>query len=110
MFIGKLVHVGPISVVTWFWIQSLGCRCCSFTIRTMAWGAAGLIDLPTSLNISCAHDVLSSPYNENEPHKTKCNYTLTRVPHPKSPSRSESTCESLRPSDARISSFNKYVG
>src|SRR5215475_9091587 len=93
MFIGELVHVGPVSVVTWFWIQRLGCRGCSFTIRTMAWRAAGLIKLPTSVNISCAHGVLSAPYNENEPHKNKRNYTLTRVPHPKSPSQSESPCE-----------------
>src|SRR5712691_2780170 len=86
MFIGELVHVGPISVVAWFWIQRLCCRCCSFPIRTMAWRAAGLIELPTSFDISCAHDVLDSPCNKNEPRKTERNYTLTRVPHPKPPS------------------------
>src|SRR4030095_3273322 len=110
MFIGELIHIGPISVVTGFWIQRLCCWCCSFTIRTMAWRAAGLIELPTSFDISCAQDVLDSPYNKNEPHKTERNHTLTRVPHPKPPSRPEPTCESLHLSDARISSFSKYVG
>src|SRR5262249_25265188 len=95
MFIGELIHVGPISVVTRFWIQRLCCRRCSFTIRTMAWRAAGLIELPTSFDISCAHDGMDSPYNKNEPHKTERNHTLTRVPHPKPPSRPEPTCESL---------------
>src|SRR5262249_32373364 len=87
MFIGELIHVGPISVVTGFWIQRLCCRRCSFTIRTMAWRAAGLIELPTSFDITCAHDGMDSPYNKKEPHKTERNHTLTRVPHPKPPSR-----------------------
>src|SRR5919198_1007312 len=75
MFIGELVHVGPISVVTWFGIQRLCCRCCSFTIRAMAWRAAGLIELPTIFDIACTQDVLDSPCNENEPHKTEYSYT-----------------------------------
>src|SRR5919199_3954501 len=71
MFIGELVHIGPVGMVTWFRIQRLGCRRCSFTVRTMAWRATGLIELPTSFDISCAHNVLDSPYKENEPHKTE---------------------------------------
>src|SRR5215471_4718052 len=95
MFIRELVHIGPISMVTWLRIQCLSCRRCSFTVRTMTWRATGLIELPASFDISCAHNVLDSPYNENEPPKPAHNYALTKVPHPRPPSRPEPTCASL---------------
>ncbi|HEY5866529.1 MAG TPA: hypothetical protein VI542_13430, partial [Candidatus Tectomicrobia bacterium] len=81
MFIGKLVHIRPISMVTRFRIQRLCGWRRRFTVRTMARSAAGLIEFPSDFGIACTYGVLHSPQNESQPYKTTCNRTLTPIAH-----------------------------